>query len=243
MADPEYVSRTQLQMPRQRDEVRIRRADPADIPALRDFFAALSGRTRYLRFFGPLWPTRAMLRRLAGAGGADAVIATAHEDVIGHAMACDEPSGRGPAATEIGVVVADGWQGRGIGAALVRELMAAAAGRGVTVLAMDVLPGNRQVLDMIAGHWHVLSTERAEDAIAVRARLPSQIPNGPSRGFRVRPAPPAPAGPGLADRGCGSRYWPAAPVPDAPLRARVPEPDPAIGVFRVEARQSLNGHS
>jgi GNAT superfamily N-acetyltransferase len=191
MADPEYVSRTQLQMPRQRDEVRIRRADPADIPALRDFFAALSGRTRYLRFFGPLWPTRAMLRRLAGAGGADAVIATAHEDVIGHAMACDEPSGRGPAATEIGVVVADGWQGRGIGAALVRELMAAAAGRGVTVLAMDVLPGNRQVLDMIAGHWHVLSTERAEDAIAVRARLPSQIPNGPSRGTSLRSAPPA----------------------------------------------------
>ena len=202
MADPGYVSRTQLHMSGQRDEVRIRRAGPADIPALREFFAALSGRTRYLRFFGPLWPTRAMLRRLAGAGGADAVIASADEGVIGHAMACDEPSGRGPAATEIGVVVADGWQGRGIGAALVRELMAAAAGRGVTVLAMDILPDNRQVLDMIAGHWQVLSTERAGDVIAVRARLPQPDSERPLAGLpgqagRASPGRPGPGGPGL----------------------------------------------
>ncbi|MBO0789093.1 MAG: GNAT family N-acetyltransferase [Actinobacteria bacterium] len=189
-------------MPSQDDQVRMRRAGPGDIPALREFFAALSGRTRYLRFFGPLWPTGAMLRRLSGTGGADAVIATAGDAVIGHAMACDEPAGRGPAATEIGVVVADGWQGRGVGAALVRELMAAAADRGVTVLAMDVLPGNRKVLDMIAGHWHVLSTEHAGDVIAVRARLPQPASERPLAGLS-RPAGPAspgqprPGGPGL----------------------------------------------
>lgn len=180
-----YVSRTQLHLRGQRGGVRIRRAGPADIPALRDFFAALSGRTRYLRFFGPLWPTRAMLRRLSG-GGADALIATAEDAVIGHAMACDQPAGSGPAATEIGVVVADGWQGRGVGAALVRELVAAAADRGVTVLAMDVLPGNRKVLDMIAGHWQVLSSEHAGDVIAVRARLPQPDSERPLAGLPRR---------------------------------------------------------
>lgn len=188
-------------MPGQCDQVRIRRAGPADVPVLQDFFAALSGRTRHLRFFGPLWPTSAMLRRLAGADGADAVIATARDEVIGHAMACDESSGRGPAATEIGVVVADGWQGRGIGAALVRELMAAAATRGVTVLAMDVLPGNRKVLDMIAGHWHVLSTERAGDALAVRARLPQPDTERPLAGLADQAGPARPGRPGHGGSG------------------------------------------
>ncbi|MDR0341638.1 MAG: GNAT family N-acetyltransferase [Nocardiopsaceae bacterium] len=189
------MSRTQLQLPGQCDQVRIRRAGPADIPALRDFFAALSGRTRYLRFFGPLWPTRAMLHRLSG-GGADAVIATAQDGVIGHAMASDQPAGHGPAATEIGVVVADSWQGRGVGAALVRELLAAAAGRGVTVLAMDVLPGNRKVLDMIAGHWQVLGTEHAGDAIAVRARLPGADSERPLAGLSGQADPAGTGGPG-----------------------------------------------
>ncbi|MBO0808614.1 MAG: GNAT family N-acetyltransferase, partial [Actinobacteria bacterium] len=183
-----------------RGGVRIRRAGPADIPALRDFFAALSGRTRYLRFFGPLWPTGAMLRRLSG-GGADAVIATAEDAVIGHAMACDQPAGSGAAATEIGVVVADGWQGRGVGAALVRELVAAAADRGATVLAMDVLPGNRKVLDMIAGHWEVLSSEHAGDTIAVRARLPQPDSERPLAGLPGRAAPPVPGQPGRSGPG------------------------------------------
>ena len=208
-------------MPGQRDGVRIRRAVPADLPALGDFFASLSGRTRYLRFFGPLWPTRAMLRRLAGAGGADAVIATAHDDVIGHAMACDEPSERGPAATEIGVVVADGWQGRGVGAALVRELMAAAAGRGVTVLAMDVLPGNRQVLDMIAGHWRVLSTEHAGDVIAVRAWLPQPDSERPLAGLSALAGPASPGRPGTGGPGTGGpgAGGPGLPQPELAGRA------------------------
>ena len=53
--------------------------------------------------------------------------------------------------TDIGVVVADAWQGQGVGSALVRALVSRAQARGVTSLSMDVLPGNHRVLAMIAG--------------------------------------------------------------------------------------------
>ena len=51
--------------------------------------------------------------------------------IVGHAMAADR-AGPGPArTTDVGVVVADRWQGRGVGSVLVRELFRRAAGRGV----------------------------------------------------------------------------------------------------------------
>ena len=60
--------------------------------------------------------------------------------------------------TEIGVVVADAWQGRGVGSALVGALIRRAQARGVTSLIMDVLAGNRQALALIAGHWAAART-------------------------------------------------------------------------------------
>jgi GNAT superfamily N-acetyltransferase len=132
----------------------IRRAQYADLAALSDFFAGLSVRTRSRRFFAPVTPTSAMLRRLSGdAGSVDAVIAIAGGGIVGHAMAADRAGSDGDSITEIGVVVADAWQGRGVGSALVRALIAGAQARGVTSLTMDVLPGNRQVLAMVLSHW------------------------------------------------------------------------------------------
>ena len=68
-------------------------------------------------------------------------------------MAADRAAAAGGSLTEIGVVVADAWQGRGVGSALVRALLSRAQARGVTSLSMDVLPGNHQVLAMITAHW------------------------------------------------------------------------------------------
>jgi GNAT superfamily N-acetyltransferase len=150
----------------------IRRARSSDLAALRDFFAGLSQDSRYLRFFAPVKPTPAMLRRLSGGtGAADCVVATAGGVIIGHAMAADQAGPRG-AMTDIGVVVADAWQGRGVGSALVRALITRARARGVTSLTMDVLPGNRRVLAMIAGHWTAARTDPSADGVTIHVRLP-----------------------------------------------------------------------
>jgi GNAT superfamily N-acetyltransferase len=165
----------------------IRPARPADLPALRDFFAGLSMQTRYLRFFAPVTPGPAMLNLLCGgAGTTSAVLATRDAIIIGHAMAADRSGPCGARMTDIGVVVADAWQGQGVGSALVRALITGAQARGVTSVAMDVLHGNHQVLAMIAGHWPAACTRHSRDYDTICA----QLPRGRQRQPHIRPARP-----------------------------------------------------
>ena len=172
----------------------IRPPDPADLAALTGFLAGLSIRTRVQRFFAPVRPTAALARRAcgqagqpgpagqAGSGGhADILLATHNGIIIGHAMAADRAAA-GESLTEIGVVVADTWQGQGVGSALVRALLRRAQARGVTSLSMDVLPDNQQVLAMIAGHWAAARSRRDADCVTIQIELPS------ARRERVTPA-------------------------------------------------------
>ena len=172
----------------------IRPVGPADEAVLRDFFAALSVESRYLRFFAPVTPACGLLGLLLGKPAhVDAIIAVADGVIVGHAMAADRPApeprgtpgGPGePRATDVGVVVADAWQRRGVGAALMRALIDRAQARGVTSLAMDVLPGNRRVLAMITGHWPEVAVGRSADSVDIRIPLPRPFPARPA----VRPS-------------------------------------------------------
>jgi GNAT superfamily N-acetyltransferase len=185
------VKRTQVHQALDRAAVTIRPPDPADLAALTGFFAALSTRTRVQRFFAPLRPTPALVRRACQASHGDVLLATHADVIIGHAMAADRAAagaadratGQGESLTEIGVVVADAWQGQGVGSALIRTLVRRAQTRGVTSLTMDVLPGNQQVLAMIAGHWTAARTERSADCLTIQVGLPVQRsgPPGPRR--------------------------------------------------------------
>jgi ribosomal protein S18 acetylase RimI-like enzyme len=153
----------------------IRPAHAADEAALGDFFAALSPHSRYLRFFGPVTPGPALLRRLCGgAEGVDAVVAVRGGLIIGHAMAADQAGPHGSRVTDIGVVVADAWQGRGVGAALMRALVTGAQARGLTSMTMDVLHGNQRVLAMILAHWPAARIDHSGDGLAIRIRLEDQ---------------------------------------------------------------------
>jgi GNAT superfamily N-acetyltransferase len=166
----------------------IRPSGCADLAALGAFFAGLSLHTRVKRFFAPVSPGPAMLRRLGGtAGQADVLVAVRGGVIIGHAMAVDQAMDQAmdravdqamdrasPEAgliTDIGVVVADAWQGRGVGAALMRALLGRAQARGVTGVSMDVLPSNRAVLAMITSHWAAARTGRSADSVTVSIQL------------------------------------------------------------------------
>jgi len=94
-------------------------------------------------------------------------------------MAADLPERAYPCAgqaTDVGLVVADAWQRRGVGAALMRALIARAQARGVTALAMDVLPGNRRVLAMILGHWPDAAVGHSPDGLDIHIALPPARP-------------------------------------------------------------------
>jgi ribosomal protein S18 acetylase RimI-like enzyme len=178
----------------------IRPVTAADETVLSDFFAALSVESRYLRFFAPVTPSCGLLDLMVGKPAhVDAIVAVADGVIVGHAMAADRPAPRGPGnpgrpggprATDVGVVVADAWQRGGVGAALMRALIGRAQARGVTALAMDVLPGNRRVLAMIAGHWPEADIRRSADGVDIRIPLPPYQPRPP---YAARPAARPPA--------------------------------------------------
>ena len=89
-------------------------------------------------------------------------------------MAADRTDPPGTRVTDIGVVVADSWQGRGLGSALMRAVVTGAQARGVALLEMDVLGHNRQVLDMITSHWPAARIEHSPDCVSIRIRLPQR---------------------------------------------------------------------
>ena len=117
-----------------------------------------------------------MLRILTGgAGCSDALVATENGAIIGHAMASDATGHGGSRRTEIGVVVADGRRGMGVGAALVRSLLARAQERGATALVMEVLAENQQVITMITDHWPVTRRDQSGAYLTIHAQLPQPL--------------------------------------------------------------------
>ena len=130
----------------------------------------------YLRFFAGGRPSGpAMLRILAGEqAGTDVLVATRNGAIIGHAMAVDSTGPGGDATAEIGVVVTDAWQGRGVGSGLVRALTARARARGATTLVMEVMAENQRVLGMIARRWPGARHDRSAAYLTVHARLDQQ---------------------------------------------------------------------
>ncbi len=167
--------------------VAIRQASPTDYEGLRDFLAGLSLRTRYLRFFAGVGPvTPAMLRRLIGGATpgryVDVLVAIEDGAVIGHGMSSDDTGTSGERVTEMGVVVTDTRQGRGIGTALMRALAGRARARGATAVMMDVLAENQRMLAMIDKQLPAARQDRSGPYVTVRAPLPrpqEEPPRGP----------------------------------------------------------------
>jgi GNAT superfamily N-acetyltransferase len=174
------VSRTQLEeldrpaIVRPGGAIEYRNAATADCDAIRSFLAGLSLRTRFLRFFTPASPqSSAVLRAMCGGGRtSDVLVATHDRAIVGHAMAADSLSPEGCLVTDIGVVVADRWQNQGIGSQILDQLVARATARGVSVLVMDVLPENKQMLAMISRRWSDTGYQFVAGSVLARVYLP-----------------------------------------------------------------------
>lgn len=156
----------------------LRAARESDGDALGQFVTSLSLRSRYFRFFaGVPRVTAAMLRRMTGIRASageyvDALVAVEDGDIIGHGMASDTRNADGTTVTEIGVVVADAWQRHGVGSALTRALATRAQARGATVLIMDVLAENHDMLTLLTHHFPAAQSRHAGSCVTVHVPLP-----------------------------------------------------------------------
>jgi len=122
---------------------------------LRELFARLSPRSRYLRFFSemPVTPD-SIVRLLADVDGVHRLAVVAELD---DAHGCDVVAlgnlAVGDGLPELGIVVADAWQRQGIGVAVIDRLLQAAGRLGhqrFIVHALYENPAMRKLLDHVA---------------------------------------------------------------------------------------------
>ncbi len=137
---------------RGRRGVCVRPVRPADAEAIQAFVRGLSAASRRARFFGTIRELApGMLARLTAAdAGPDRVfIVVSHERgtdrVVALAQYAADDDG---ASCELALVLADDWQGRGLGRLLLDMLIETARDAGFTRAEADVLRGNAGMLGL-----------------------------------------------------------------------------------------------
>ena len=161
--------------------ISIRPLRRADLDIESAFVEGLSQETRYNRLLGgAINISRAYIEQLTTIDysrdmALAAIVMTQESEVlIGVARyVMDSQASEYPAACEFAIVVADAWQGRGIGRHLMAKLMEVARNRGVPRLFGEILAINHGMLVMVKKLG--FRTERhPEDATVIRAALDLQ---------------------------------------------------------------------
>lgn len=132
--------------------VNIRTLLPADRDIEQAFVRGLSAQTRYYRFHsGVRELSPAMLERFINVNYPDEMALAAtiemegRELIIGVARYMREPGGE---SAEMAIVVADAWQGKGIGTRLLLDLRSCAIAAGVKRMNATVLSENRRMYEL-----------------------------------------------------------------------------------------------
>lgn len=150
--------------------VTLRPLRPEDRDIELAFVSSLSADTRHNRLLGgSIAITREYIERLVNVDYARdmAIAATTmldQETLIGVARYVLENK-----SAEFAIVVADAWQGRGIGRRLLEKLIQVAARRGLKRLYGDILATNRPMLEFVRSLGFTLG--RHEDPTLTRATL------------------------------------------------------------------------
>lgn len=147
----------------------VRRPDGQDGEPVARFLAGLPLASRYHRFFSGIrhLPRDLVETMIAATAGQAVLLALDGDTVVGHAMATCEADG----VVDIGIVVAAGYQYRGIGARLMHELAAALVARGLTRIRCDVLSENAVVLDWLRRSLQDTHFERDCETTTVHGTL------------------------------------------------------------------------
>lgn len=179
------------------DSILVRRARPADAAALGRMLDRCSPRTRYERFHGVVEAIPpGYLRRCLHGDGQEARVA---ELVTGELVGLASTGPVAPEVCELGVLVEDRWQGKGIGRLLAADLMAHAAAAGATLLRLELCRAHPWLLDYVVTQLPVAArlTEGCDVTVDVRLDVspapPSAPATAPPRPSSAVPRPGAPA--------------------------------------------------
>ncbi len=125
----------------------VGRLAPSDIDDLLAMYERCSRETRFRRWHGHLrsFPSAYLSALAAGADQQIAVVARHGSEVIGFASAAETT----PGTREIGILVEDRWQRRGVGRQLQSLLVAESAALGTQYLHAEVLASDAWLVDAL----------------------------------------------------------------------------------------------
>jgi acetyltransferase len=154
--------------------VQVRPIRPEDAASHYEFVRSLSSQTLYNRFFGvrrQLSDQEMVRFTQIDYDREIAIIATVEDEgrevTIGVNRVSYDPH---EATYEFSVVVADAWQGTGVGAILMEKLLYIARDRGIRSIYGLVLPGNRKMLGL-ATRFGFTVAEHDADTVTIRVDL------------------------------------------------------------------------
>jgi acetyltransferase len=160
--------------PREGPRVTLRPIRPEDAEMEKDFIRELSAESRYFRFMDTLRElTPQMLVRFTQIDydREMAFVATLRaqdaEREVGVARYVANPDGE---SCEYAIVIADGWQGKGLGRRMMEQLIAVARSRGLRSMVGHVLAENRGMLALAQKLGFVIG-DSTEGATVKRATL------------------------------------------------------------------------
>jgi GNAT superfamily N-acetyltransferase len=158
--------------------VTVRPIRPGDAEALHAGFERLSEESRYRRFLSPVQElSGTLLRYLTEVDHHDheALIALAPDGtLVGVARSVRLPGD--PKVAEAAVTVADDWQGRGIGTALLGLLAGRARAEGIGRFTALVLASNREMLDLLEDLGSLRILKRGSGTVELEITLPGGGP-------------------------------------------------------------------
>ena len=176
MLDPRPAARETAILP-DGVEVRVRAASLEDEDLLRAMFSRLSPETVYRRFHAPYprvpgWVLDLFLN--VDHRDTESLVAVVDGEVVGHAMFARSSGGREEA--EIGIVIEDAWQSKGIGKLLLSRLTAEAQRRDVAAFTGEVLGENRRALGFFSAVFPAAKFMARRGAYHIFAPLGSSRP-------------------------------------------------------------------
>jgi acetyltransferase len=150
--------------------VRVRPIRPEDAEREQRFFERLSPRSRYQRFMQYLreLPPEMLARFTQLDYDRELALAALHGgEIVAVGRYAPNRDGR---SAEFALVVADDWQGKGLGQALLERLCAAARDAGYEALVGNILEANRDMLEL-AAHLGFVEDSRTGSEVSVVRRL------------------------------------------------------------------------
>ena len=150
-------------------DVTLRELRPEDGEMLGRFVSRLSDETIYFRFLASGIDRQVVLDQLSPRPGAFILVALKGREIVGHAAYFKSESD----AAEVGLLVLDGYQDKGLGTRLIESIAQAANEECVTVFETIIDWNNTRMIRMVRNMGFPTSEKVEPDLI--RIRFPSSI--------------------------------------------------------------------